>query len=112
MLKKFHGWTIGSPVSFEKQRLRLYTDGALAGTFDFGNDTNEYPGVEIGTGAHVAVLCSVREEVNESTSLQVRFQIGENSGGPIQDDNYQPPETECGEYVPPPTGTLQVSDDD
>lgn len=110
------GWTPGSPI--DGQRLRLYREQALAGTYLLNYDATSVQ-VAVVPGDYQGELRSTRETEESEGSLTVQFNVPSSFGGggpppnppptPSEDPMATtPPDTD--EDIPPPTGTIAVSD--
>lgn len=111
--RTLHGWTPGSPI--DGQRLRLWRNMGLAGTYDFANDVTSKQVDVVENSLYQAELRSLRE-TQESTALTKMFYVGGSFMGYAGFLLVQaglslivPPQMMFGDEVPPPTGEITVS---
>jgi len=116
--RTLYGWTPGSPI--DGQRLRLHRNMGLAGTYDFANDVTSKQVDVVEYSLYQAELRSYRE-LDESTALTKMFYVGGGMGfmaptywgyrlRQLSDWLLSGPLRLRTEEVPPPTGTISVSD--
>lgn len=104
--RRLHGWTPGSPI--DGQRLRLYRNGALAGTYELANDATEKVVDVVADSEYHATLHSFRETQESHFCLEVDFTTVE-SGGSMPLVAQQQSGGGSGEMVPPPSGEILVA---
>lgn len=107
--KRLHGWTPGSPI--DGQRMRVYRNSALAGTYVLENSDTEVIIDVVANSVYSCELRSFRETQESMTGLTCTFNTYMMM--PLVAPSSEIPESAMVmgyEHVPPPTGTISVSD--
>lgn len=104
--RRLYGWTPGSPI--DGQRLRLYRNMALAGTYELANDATEKVVDVVADSNYRATLHSFRETQESHFCLEVEFTTVESGGSQLRAPGPQQ-FGDSSEMVPPPSGEILVA---